>query len=307
MDCRVCASSRTRFLCTTPNEHSATSILSHYRCRDCGSVFVGNPVTTDELATAYATLDSGPYYAEIEREECRKMASAIVDLAHLAKHAAIIDIGTGNALFLRQLKAEGFSNLSGHDMQEVKADCPIYCDHDYHTVPSASFDCATLLDVVEHVPDPTYLFNACNRILKADGVIYFHTPVVTRIDRLMHLCMRVPVLGKIARMWQRGRTSIFHLENYTPKALTMLLRNAGFSDITVTVRNELSWPVSKYVRAFLIEKYRLPRWLTPALTPFVYPLLATRLNANKAIVMARKCHIACKTDRVLREDTKQAA
>ena len=55
------------------------------------------------------------------------------------------------------------------------------------------------------------------------------------------------------------------------------------------VRNELSWPVSRYVRSYLVEKQGLPGFLAPLITAMAYPFLATdTFNANKAIVRARK-------------------
>lgn len=69
----------------------------------------------------------------------------------------------------------------------------------------------------------------------------------------------------------------------------MLLQNAGFADIEIEVKNELSWPVQKYVEIYLLEKQHLPSWLSPFITPFAYPFLGTDLfNSNKAIVNARK-------------------
>jgi hypothetical protein len=129
----------------------------------------------------------------------------------------------------------------------------------------------------------------CHRILKPGGVIYFHTPVVTRTDRLMHVLQKLPVVRKIGTMWQTGRTSIFHLQNYTPQSLLLLLQNAGFGDIQIEVRNELSWPLAFYIRIYLLKKMRLPGSLAPLLAPLLRPLLATDIfNANKAIVHAIK-------------------
>ena len=129
----------------------------------------------------------------------------------------------------------------------------------------------------------------CSRILKKDGVIYFHTPVVTKTDRIMHFLLKLPLLKKIGAVWQRGRTSIFHLENYTQESLVLILENAGFNSINIEVKNELSWPVTRYVRTYLLEKQGLPGFMAPFLAPFFYPLLATNIfNSNKAIVSAKK-------------------
>ncbi len=294
--CRVCGSQDTSYLCITHNEHSKTETLSHYSCNECGSVFIGSDIDHEELGVAYSTLDSKKYFEEIEVENRKKMTTAIAHLRDLvAKNESIIDIGAGNGLFVELLHEAGFENLSAHeikgsDLSRIgKIATHIFEDFDYSTIPANGFGAATLLDVVEHVIEPRYLINMCARILKNDGVIYFHTPVVTRTDRLMHFLQRVPILKKAGTIWQRGRTSIFHLENYTPRSLELLLTEAGFRDIKIEIANELSWPVTRYIRTYLLEKQGLPAFLAPVFTPFLYPLLATNLfNANKAIVCARK-------------------
>lgn len=292
--CTVCGSGEVDFLCTTPNGHSRTQDLSNFRCRSCGLVFVGDHFDDEELGEAYSTLDSTEYYAEIVEENRKKMAAAVANLRKIVDpaKAAIIDIGTGNGEFLNVLRDAGFRNVSGHEIpgETVATDAAeIYQDFDYKSIPDASFDVATLLDVVEHVRDPQYLFDQCYRILKPGGYVYFHTPVVTRTDRLMHGMTRVPVMNGPARIWQRGRTSIFHLRNYSRTSIGILLRRASFTVESFRVMNELSWPVSRYVRVFLVDRLRLPRAATPVLTPFFYPLLATDIfNSNKSIVIARK-------------------
>ncbi|MBK9797958.1 MAG: class I SAM-dependent methyltransferase [Holophagaceae bacterium] len=250
----------------------------------------------EELGLAYATLDSSGYYKEIESENSKKMARSIRDLkTFLHADSTVLDIGTGNGLFVELLHQEGFTDISAHeipggDLSKItRIANKIYEDFDYTSIASNSFDAVTLLDVVEHVPDPSYLLSMCNRILKSGGMIYFHTPVVTRIDRLMHVLQKLPVISKIGIMWQRARTSIFHLQNYTPQSLQLLLQNAGFGEIQIEVRNELSWPMALYVRIYLLQKNGLPGWLAPLFVPILRPLLATdTFNANKAIVRAIK-------------------
>lgn len=295
-NCRVCRSADTIYLCRTPNERGNTRILHHYRCAQCGCVFIGNNVDAEDLSLAYSTLDSAKYYKETERPNRSKMAGAVARLKELVPTSgSIIDIGTGSGLFVEMLREAGFSNVSAHeipgaDLSGLKGTAShIYQDFDYSTIPTAGFDAVTMLDVLEHVIDPGYLIDNCSRILAADGTIYFHTPVVTRTDRMMHSFQKLPVLKKIGRMWQRGRSSIFHLENYTPKALTSLLQRSGFGDIRIEVTNELSWPVTRYIRNYLLAKQGLPTFLAPLFYPLLYPILATNwFNANKAIVSARR-------------------
>lgn len=292
--CRICNSANIVYLCDTYNEHSKTTILSHYKCIECGSVFIGNNIDSEELDIAYSTLDS-KRFEETEATNRKKMTTAINHLKLLIrKSSSIIDIGTGNGLLVELLHSAGFNNLFAHEIQNVDLSKinsivrQIYQDYDYSTIPSNTFEAVTLLDVIEHVIDPKYLIKSCGRILKTDGIIYFHTPVVTKIDRIMHFLQKLPILKKIGTTWQRGRTSIFHLENYTPKSLILLLKEVGFCDIKIEVKNELSWPIIKYIRTYLLEKQRLPSFIALILFPFLYFILATDLfNPNKAIVTAK--------------------
>ncbi len=295
MPCKFC-DAPSFYLCETFNEHSATTWIYNYRCTACGLVFVGNDVDTEELVVAYASLDSSTYYAEIHDQNLKKLQTSADHLLQLIDRAGkVIDLGTGNGDFIKVLSEEGFKNISCHelpgaDLSAIEAmECTIYRDLDYSSVPSGTFDAITFLDVAEHVLDPRHLFASCSRMLTEGGWIYFHTPVVTKLDRTMHLALKLPVLGRMGRIWQRGRTNIFHLRNYTRRSLLNLLAEAGFQDIHIEVRNELSWPVARYIRVFLLAKQGLPTALAPFLAPFFYPFFATNVfNANKAIVWARK-------------------
>jgi SAM-dependent methyltransferase len=294
--CRVCGSDDSRFLCNTHNTHSATATLQHRCCKSCGSVFVANPISPAELGVAYGSLDSETYYDDIADETTRKMESTIADLTALGlRGKRLLDVGTGNGMFVPLLADAGFTDISvheieGNDLSQVAGQVrAIYQDYDYSTVPSDAFDVVTLLDVAEHVIDPLFLLRMSQRFLRSGGTVYIHTPVVTRTDRVMHALQKLPLLGGVGRMWQAGRTSIFHLQNYTPAALDALLQRAGFEDVHVEVRNELSWPLKRYIQVFVLQKLGWPSMLAPLFVPFLYPLMATELlNANKAIVVARK-------------------
>ena len=288
-----------KFVCETPNEHGVVEKISNYACRDCGVAFVGNHFTDTDLASAYATV-GGDYYEEIRTENREKMRTATANLKRFAKTGdSIIDIGTGNGEFIRVLNESGFTNVSGHeipgeDLSEVEGiAATVYQDHDYSSIPSNSFDAVTMLDVAEHVPDPQYLIDQCFRMLKPGGHIYFHTPVVTRTDRIMRKLAKFPAVSKAAKTWLRGRTSIFHLQNYSERAIRILLEHAGFELKSFEVINELSWPVGRYVQVYLVDKLRLPQFAGTVLKPAVYPLIATKFfNANKSIVLAQKPKIS---------------
>lgn len=292
--CRVCGSRRSRFLCRNLNEHSATRWLGSFRCRDCGSVFIGNRVAADELTNAYAGIDYDVYYRETAQASMPKFAAAACDIARLAPPtAAILDIGGGDGAFLRALRERGFTRLSLHEIPGAEAAAvpdvasSIYRDDDYGSLPKAAFDVVTLMDVMEHVADPASTLAAAHRSLRQGGVLYVHTPAVTALDRLMHAIQRLPAVGRVGAAWQRSRTSIFHLQIYAPEALRQLAERAGFAVMRLETVNELSWPVARYVQVYLVDKAGLPRALSSAASMLLGPLLRSRLNANKAILVAR--------------------
>jgi SAM-dependent methyltransferase len=297
VSCKICGA-KSNFICTVPNGLGPVRAIRIHRCLDCGLVFVGNQLTDAEIGEAYGLVDSAAYYSEIAAENAAKCRSACRDVALLTqgdRTKKILDVGCGNGQFLQQLRCEGNLALYGHeipgaDLSRLEAEGVIlYRDMDWSSVPSSQFDVITLLDVAEHVPRPVDLFAQCFRMLKPDGYLYFHTPVVTRFDRLMQSVAQLPVVGKAGRMWQQGRTNIFHLQNYTDQSLRIALNSAGFDHCRLDKRNELSWPLQRYVRVHLCENQGLPEALAPVVTAFLWPLLATdRLNSNKGIVTARK-------------------
>jgi hypothetical protein len=95
-------------------------------------------------------------------------------------------------------------------------------------------------------------------------------------------------IGKAGRSWQRGRTSIFHLQNFSVRGLAQMLDTTGLTVERLGTRNELSWPISRYARVYLLEKQGLPTWPAPLLAPLLWPLLKTRVNSNKVVAVARK-------------------
>lgn len=278
----------------TFNEHSETHWLDHFRCKTCGSVFVGNDIGTQELAAAYASVDEMAYYALTREASEAKFRAAARDVAQLApRQAQIIDLGSGDGAFARALHAEGFANLSIHEipgsgLADVSGVLRIYRDTDYATIPTGSFDVVTMMDVMEHVPRPALTLAAAKRMLRPGGILYLHTPVVTALDRIVHVLLKAPILGRLARLWQRARTSIFHLQNYTPRALTELAEREGFQVLRADRINELSWPLELYVRIYLVDRAGLPRVLAPFFAAVAGLVVRSRLHANKGVLAARR-------------------
>ena len=137
----------------------------------------------------------------------------------------------------------------------------IYQDYDYRTIPSNEFQIVTLLDVAEHVINPQhYLINTCFRILKKDGLVYFHTPVVTKTDRVFHFLLKVSNNKTNSSLLANGKRPQFSILRITQKSIEIVLKNAGFKSIDIKIKNELSWPVDRYIKIYFLERFGLPKF-----------------------------------------------
>ena len=96
IDCKICEG-ESGFLCITEQTNDPTTLL-HYRCFNCGTVFIGNELTSGELAKAYGSINWTAYFEETQSEVRRKMASSMADLEKIGilKDSEMLDIGTGN-------------------------------------------------------------------------------------------------------------------------------------------------------------------------------------------------------------------
>jgi SAM-dependent methyltransferase len=130
------------------------------------------------------------------------------------------------------------------------------------------FDAITLLDVAEHLPNPSTFFASCYHLLGEGGILYLHTPRICAWDRLLQR----------ANFWMKTRLSIYHLQLWSDKALETALRNSGFTVLSTKAERELSWPIHKYVESYINGYIFYPALLCAH-------LLALTLK-NKAIVTA---------------------
>lgn len=244
---------------------------------------------------AYATQDHASYYAETRAASAPNFESAAEDVVRLCgTRAAVIDIGGGDGELLRALHSRGLTDLYLHEIpgpssnglgSVLKGE---YRDFDCASVPTGMFDAVTMMDVLEHAPAPEQPIATAKRILKRGGIFYVHTPAVSILDRCMHGTLKVPGARNVGRVWQRSRTSIFHLQNYTLAALRTLLTTNGFELLFAEQRTELSWPIQRYVQVYLKEKAGMPTWALGPLTPLIGLALNSRLNCNKAVLAARR-------------------
>jgi 2-polyprenyl-3-methyl-5-hydroxy-6-metoxy-1,4-benzoquinol methylase len=183
-------------------------------CPDCKALFV-DPVPNERaLARCYGPdyfrekqpgRDSGAYrhYSFIGPNKNYEFSNSEVLAGHVPGYTeittnfalsgkAILEIGCATGALLQSLAKYRPARLVGIDIAreqiafgkanylEVELYCGTLETIAFHP---AEFDIILLLDVLEHVQDPSLLLDQVNRLLKPNGSIFIHTPNGDAFDR----------------------------------------------------------------------------------------------------------------------------
>lgn len=81
--------------------------------------------------------------------------------------------------------------------------------------PAGAYDAVTMLDVIEHLPDPRKALGEVHRVLRPGGAFYIYTPDIGS-----------PVARLMGRWWWGLRAA--HLYYYSTRTLPVLLNELGF-------------------------------------------------------------------------------
>lgn len=210
-------------------------------CQGCGVLFTADPPTEEEMMRLYA---GGELIAErpdplAGREEPRpawKMAEheRLLDrLARLGvKSGTLLDVGCFSGVFLSNAKKRGFQCLG----LEPNEDACLHVRKSQGlevvngSLESAHFDAerfsvVSLLDVIEHVPDPLGELREIFRILRPGGWLILTTPNVRGLLQRVVKTQR----------WLTGRPFCpiddvpWHLWGFTRSSLARCVEKAGFA------------------------------------------------------------------------------
>lgn len=135
----------------------------------------------------------------------------------------LLDIGCAAGFFLNVAKKQGWT-VSGVEISQYAADYAR--DRFHHNVILGNFDdidnlkkfdCVTLWDVIEHVPDPKFTLRKISTILNNSGLLIISTPDVGSIP------------AKVTRhRWVGFKLSDEHLTYFSISTLRKLLEDTGF-------------------------------------------------------------------------------
>jgi SAM-dependent methyltransferase len=232
--CPACGSARTRAAWTAGN-------CRFRRCRDCATLWVENPPAPGELEPLYSDRSyfENPSFGEAtgyrgyldylgDRDEIEAKFAAV--LAHVEAQVEVgklLDVGAGPGLLVAAAGARGW-DASGVDLNPWAA--AFARDQlrvevrqggvDTNLAAPCSLDALTMMDLVEHLPDPAVAVDAANQALRPGGVLAVLTPDAgSRVSRAL------------GRRWPEAIRAPEHLTLFSARGLAKLLAAHGFETI----------------------------------------------------------------------------
>lgn len=206
-----------------------------YQCDSCGLAFTHpQPESIDEqYNSSYFDLYRKRRHFRLQRGNER-----LKRIELLREPGRLLDIGCSLGYFveaaqIRNWKASGIE-ISPYASEEARklgldAATGVLEDAGY---PDAAFDCVTMWDVLEHVPDPTEHMREVHRILSPGGLVVIGTPNLGHIQFRLH-----------GESWRHLKPAE-HIFYFHSASLSRLLEKTGFEVVQPPILGGRTFPGS---------------------------------------------------------------
>ena len=190
-----------------------------FQCDSCGLAFTHpQPDAIDEqYDSSYFDL-----YRKRRSFRLRRSDERLKRIELLSEPGRLLDIGCSLGYFVEAAQLRGWQ-ASGIEISPFASEEARNLGLDVHTgvleagnYPDSSFDCVTMWDVLEHVPDPTAHMREVRRILPAGGLVVIGTP------NLAHIRFRMS-----GQSWRHLKPAE-HIYYFQSNSLSRLLEKTGF-------------------------------------------------------------------------------
>ena len=214
-----CPRGRSGYSITAPSYGTSGTLV---RCLQCSVIFVYPFPSEESLKFLYEGMKDEIY---LEEEEMRRRMSerGLLFVEKYARKGCLLDVGCFLGVFLDVAKKRGWdvmgiepSSWARKVAEEKFALQVLGGTLKEASLPSASFDVVSLVDILEHLPDPYEALVEAQRILKEGGVLYLITPNIESLARR--------ILGD--RWWGFRQE---HIVYFSRKSLCSLLKRVGFN------------------------------------------------------------------------------
>ncbi|WP_119422407.1 class I SAM-dependent methyltransferase [Desertibaculum subflavum] len=190
-----------------------------YDCRACG---FRQARGVDRVLALYEAMDDPDY--EATRAPRRLQAERLLKvLRRHRRDGRLLDIGAGSGILVEAARAMGFDAEGIEPSRALQAEAvarglPVHRGVLPHPGAAGRYDAATVVDVIEHVPDPVGLMRDVREVLAPGGLCLVVTP------DLGSLAARL-----LGRRWWHYR--IAHIGYFDRATLARALLAAGFEVI----------------------------------------------------------------------------
>jgi len=236
--------------------------LSALKCGDCKHIFIENSPVKSSKASNYYTMDDFKgdrklqndrwytnYYRDCFTDYESHLGSSLVlkqfqeKLKFLnlqfPKKGRLLDIGCATGVFLDMARKQGWS-VEGI---EVSHDLAVYAKEKFSLkvheldltqakLNSEPFDVITLFDVIEHLPQPNLIIEACKELLTSGGILLIRTPMEESLLRDIAKLIYKSSFRKLEfpLLWFY---SFEHIQSFSLKSLRTLFKNHDLSIVNV--------------------------------------------------------------------------
>jgi len=228
-------------------------------------------------------------------------SSASIEV-HSVERPRALELGCATGQYLQRLQDAGWSATGIEPGQRpasiaTQAGLDVHCGTlDASRLQSEQFQLAAAWMVIEHVPDAKETLRQLHTLLKPGGTLLFSIPNAG--------CWEAWFFGRYWYVWELPR----HLHHFTPSSVRKLLKECGFTDITIIHQRNLSNVVGSVALAVLARwpECRFGRWLlrypdrpTFAIKLFLAPfahILAWMRQGGRLTISARRPQASAKVE-----------
>lgn len=194
-----------------------------YTCRKCGTLYA--------VGKEAAVFDYDTYYNEdnlaIPDFVLQRLTEIVQTFEKYRQNNRFLDVGCGAGTLLKVALKEGWQaegvevSLPSIEFLEKQNMKVFHGDLSAAKFPNGSFDIATAVEILEHIPDPINILKEIHRVLRPGGLLWATTPHGK---------------GMSARLLGTDWTCVTppeHLHLFSVKGTKNLLAEAGFRNVRV--------------------------------------------------------------------------